>query len=88
MSDNKLVDGVDSLNLDAKLENQPTETSVPRVAPVRQVLLPFISIRDSQAFAFLYLHFNPLIAIVIITRSLPLTYRMLPIFALSTPTTV
>ena len=39
MSDNKLVDGVDSLNLDAKLENQATETSVPRVAPVRTVKL-------------------------------------------------
>ena len=36
LSDNKLVDGVDSLNLDSKLESQPTETSVPRVAtPVR-----------------------------------------------------
>ena len=29
MSDNKLVDGVDSLNLDSKVETQPTETSVP-----------------------------------------------------------
>ena len=54
LSDNKLVDGVDNLNLDSKVEGQPTETSVPGSLsrPVRLIQYIYGCMANSLLIAF------------------------------------